>query len=463
MGGVFSSKPLYTKTTITGEPIIDGLPICIPNILMPRDDISLDTWATVACDQFESEPAYWKAMAEHAGDKPSALKIIFPEVYLASVTRADPSEDTKRIDQITKTMYQYVSDKVFRLRKPAFIALDRSTPCVPSRKGLIVAVDLEQYNFNCPTPTMIRPTEKTIVSRLPPRIAIRKNAPLELPHIIMIIDDPNKTVIEPLLTDPEKCAVEYECKLFKEAGKVTGYRVKPAGTEHVVKTMKALADKEIAAAKAAGREPATILIGDGNHSLATAKACWEELKKDTVNPVDPELHPARYALVELQNLHDDGVVFEPIHRILEGASADDVQTTLETAWNVKATPFVDPAPLHSITIVRKEGKFTLIPPAESLPVVSMSKQVDDYVAAHPEVNIGYIHGEEPVQEAVQAGHAVGLLLPSLDKTRFLETIHSIGTLPRKAFSMGEANEKRFYIEARNILPNDDFIRQYTPP
>jgi len=453
---------ISSKSTITGEPIVDGLPICIPNILMPRADISLDTWATVACDQFESEPAYWKEMADYAGANPSALNIIFPEVYLASVTRADPSEDTKRIEAIKKAMYQYVSDKVFRVRKPAFVALDRATPCVPTRKGLIVAVDLEQYNYNCPKPTMIRPTEKTIVSRLPPRIAIRKDAPLELPHIIMILDDPGKTVIEPLFEKEGLAEPEYECNLFKGAGKVKGLRVKEAGTEHVVKAMKALQETEMAAAAKAGREPATILIGDGNHSLATAKACWEKLKEDTVNPVDKDLHPARFALVELQNLHDDGVVFEPIHRILEGANADEVQSTLETAWGVKATPFQDPAPMHSIVIVRKEGKFTLIPPADALPVVSMSKQVDDFVAAHSEVNIGYIHGVEPVEEAVNAGHAVGLLLPSLDKTRFLETIHAIGTLPRKAFSMGEANEKRFYIEGRNILPNDDFIRQYTP-
>jgi len=222
------------------------------------------------------------------------------------------------------------------------------------------------------------------------------------------------------------------------------------GTEHVAAAMKALAEKEYAWAKAADRKPSTILIGDGNHSLATAKSCWELLKAK--GDVDLERHPARFALVELQNLHDDGVVFEPIHRILEGAKADDVQGALEAQWGVTATPFADPAPLHSIVIVRPEGKFTLIPPKEFLPIVSMTDPMDEFVKAHPEVNIGYVHGEEPVNEAVKAGHAVGLLLPKLDKTRFLETVHQVGTLPRKAFSMGEANEKRFYIEARNILP-----------
>lgn len=429
---------------------------------MPNKEASLDKWATVACDQFESEPTYWEEMAKHCGDEPSALKIIFPEVYLASVTRADPSEDTKRIENIVATMHEYVGAKLFRQRSPAFIALDRKTPCVPTRKGLIVAVDLEQYNYNCPKPTLIRPTEKTIVSRLPPRIAIRKKAPLELPHIIMIIDDPEKTVIEPLFSEPGLAEPEYECNLFKSAGTVKGLRVKPPGTLHVVNALKVLAEKEKAAATADGRDPATILIGDGNHSLATAKACWEALKEDKVNPVDKERHPSRFALVELQNLHDDGVVFEPIHRILEGAKADDVQSMLEKSWGCTATPFVDPAPQHSVVIVRQEGKFTLIPPASALPVVSMTDPIDAFVKEHPEVNIGYVHGEEPVNEAVKAGNCVGLLLPSLDKTRFLETIHKIGTLPRKAFSMGEANEKRFYIEARNILPNDDFIRQYTP-
>jgi len=439
-----------SKSTSLGEPILDGLPICVPQILMPRADIPLEKWATVACDQFESEPAYWKEMAEHAAGTPSALNIVFPEVYLASVTGADPSEDTKRIEQIGKTMKQYVADGVFRERAPAFLALDRKTEQVPSRKGLIMAVDLDEYNYNCPEPTLIRPTEKTIVARLPPRIAIRKDAPLELPHIIMIIDDPEKTVLEPLFTTDGLTEPEYECELFKGAGAVKGFKVTPKGTEHVAATMKALAAKEYAAAEAAGRKPSTILIGDGNHSLATAKSCWEQLK--TQDGIDKERHPARYALVELQNLHDDGVVFEPIHRILEGASADEVQATLETAWGCKATPFVSPQPIHSVVLVRPEGRFTLVPPMEKLPIVSMTEPMDEFVAAHPEVKIGYVHGEEPVDEAVKEGKAVGLLLPKLDKSRFLETVHAIGTLPRKAFSMGEANEKRFYIEARNILP-----------
>jgi hypothetical protein len=449
------ASKVSSKQTKTGEPIVDGLPICIPKVLMPRDDISLDKWATVACDQFETEPEYWKGMAEHTAGQPSALNIIFPEVYLASVTGADPSEDTKRIEEIGKTMKKYVSDKVFKDLPAAMVALDRKTPQVPTRKGLIVAVDLDQYNYNCPKPTPIRPTEKTIVGRLPPRIAIRKDAPLELPHIIMIIDDPGKTVIEPLFTTAGMSEKLYECSLFKEAGVVKGLTVTDAGTESVVSNLKALTAKETASATAAGREPAVLLIGDGNHSLATAKSCWEKLKEDP--KADKEAHPARYALVELQNLHDEGVVFEPIHRIIEGADADAVQKAFETAWNTKATDFVSPQPLHSIVIVKKVGeevkRFTIVPPAESLPVVSMTPVVDEFVEANKsKANLLFVHGEEPVDEAVKAG-AVGILLPVLDKSRFLETIHKIGTLPRKAFSMGEANEKRFYIEARNILPD----------
>jgi hypothetical protein len=442
---------LSTKSTTAGEPIIDGLPICVPKVLMPKDGISLDKWATVACDQFEENLAYWKGMSDYVGKEPSVLNIIFPEVYLASVTGADPSEDAKRIDEIGKCMKKYVADGVFADKPAAFIALDRKTPQVPTRKGLIMAVDLEEYNYNCPKPTMIRPTEKTVPERLPPRIAIRKDAPLELPHIIMIIDDPKKTVIEPLFTKSGLSTAEYECSLFQEAGTVKGLRVTDEGTAHVVKTMKALAGKEMKAAKKGKREAATILIGDGNHSLATAKSCWETLKKDP--SVDKKLHPARFALVELQNLHDDGVVFEPIHRILT-TDAAELQSTLEKEWGVKATPFTDPAPLHSIVIMKKEGdalkKYTLIPPAEALPVVSMTKVVDEYLKKTG-CKISYVHGEEDVEESVKGGSSVGLLLPKLDKTRFLETIHAIGTLPRKAFSMGEANEKRFYIEARAIL------------
>merc|ERR1712151_207712 len=205
--------------------------------------------------------------------------------------------------------------------------------------------------------------------------------------IIMIIDDPGKTVLEPLFTTEGLSEPEYECTLFKGAGSVKGLKVTEKGTEHVAATMKALAEKEYAAATAAGRKPSTILIVDGNHSLATAKSCWENLKK--AGDVDLECHPARYALVELQNLHDDGVVFEPIHRILEGAKPDDVQAYLEKAFGCTATPFIDPAPQHSVVLVRAEGKFTLIPPKEALPVVSMTAPVDAFVAEHPEVKLGY--------------------------------------------------------------------------
>jgi hypothetical protein len=315
----------------------------------------------------------------------------------------------------------------------------------------MVAVDLEEYNYNCPVPTLIRPTEKTIVARLPPRIKIRENAPLELPHIIMIIDDPEKTVIEPLFSEEGLTEPEYECDLFNAAGSVKGFRVTASGTEHVKQSLTLLSNKEKEAAAAAKRQPATILIGDGNHSLATAKACWETLK--TQDGTNHERHPARYALVELQNLHDDGVVFEPIHRILVGVKPDAMQSYLETAWGCKAKAYSEPVPLHSVVLVNGPGatnKVILEPPADKLPVVSMSAQVDTFIEENPRVKINYVHGEEPVMVACSDGNTTGLLLPSLDKTRFLETIHEIGTLPRKAFSMGEANEKRFYIEARSI-------------
>lgn len=436
--------------TSTGEPILDGLPICIPKLLMPRKDIDLSKWACVACDQFESEPHYWAEMDKHAGSAPSSLRIVFPEVYLASVTGSSPDEDKKRIDVICKTMRSYIDQGVFDERPPAFMAIDRRTQCVPSRKGLIVAVDLEQYNFNCPLPTLIRPTEKTIVARLPPRIAIRENAPVELPHIIMIIDDAEKSVIEPLFEQPGLSEADYEVELFKGAGAVQGFRVTPSGTLHVQKSMKALVEKETKAASEAGRQPAVILIGDGNHSLATAKACWEALKKKDGIGMD---HPQRFALVELQNLHDDGVVFEPIHRILVGADASELESFLTSTWGCASKKYSEPVPAQAIVLVTDDSNRILLePPTDTLPVVSMSVAVDAFVENHPSVKIGYVHGEEPVFAACKGRKAVGLILPALDKTRFLSTLHSIGTLPRKAFSMGEANEKRFYVEARNILP-----------
>jgi len=379
---------------------------------------------------------------------------------LASVTGADPSEDDKRIEKINKTMDEYVGAKVFAERPPAFLALDRKTEQVPTRKGLIVAIDLDQYNYNCPVPTLIRPTEKTIVERLPPRIKIRQNAPLEMPHIIMVIDDPEKTVIEPLFTKEGLAEPENECDLFSGAGSVKGMRVTETGEAHVQETMTALVAKETASATAAGREPAAILIGDGNHSLATAKSCWEALK--TKGRVDTESHPARYCLVELQNLHDTGVVFEPIHRILVGVEPDALQSYLEAAWECKGQPYVEPVPLHAVVVVKGPGpadRVIMVAPTDKLPVVSMSSHVDTFLKENPKVSILYVHGEEPVVAACANGSTVGLLLPALDKSRFLETVHDIGTLPRKAFSMGEANEKRFYIEARNILSVEQMVHE----
>eukprot|EP00929_Paragymnodinium_shiwhaense_P002805 TRINITY_DN1030_c0_g1_i1.p1 TRINITY_DN1030_c0_g1~~TRINITY_DN1030_c0_g1_i1.p1 ORF type:complete len:442 (-),score=122.02 TRINITY_DN1030_c0_g1_i1:711-2036(-) len=438
-------------TTLTGERILTGLPVCVPKILLPRDDIDLKKWACVACDQFEAEPEYWQEMAEHVGNHASTMNLVFPEVYLASVTGAAPEEDDKRIAKIGEAMKKYVENDIFTQREPAFLALDRKTECVPSRKGLMVALDLEQYNYNCPVPTLIRPTERTVPARLPPRIKIRQDAALELPHIIMIIDDPEKTVIEPLF-DGALATKEYEAELFKGAGKVTGLRVNAEGEVHVEKALNALANKEKAAAAAAGREPAVILIGDGNHSLATAKACWENLKAKDPN-VDKERHPARYALVELQNLHDDGVVFEPIHRILKGGNFKNLLAYLEQKWG-PAKPYVEPVPTNCIAFVQgdqKSDRVILEPPADALPVVSMTAEVDKFLEENAGTEILFVHGEEPVDSNCKGGNAVGLVLPSLDKNRFLDTIHKIGTLPRKAFSMGEANEKRFYIEARNIL------------
>merc|ERR1719171_2386095 len=353
-------------------------------------------------------------------------------------------------------MNEYTKGNVFNERPPAFLALDRKTEHVPTRKGIMIAIDLDQYNYNCPVPTLIRPTEKTIVERLPPRIKIRQNAPLELPHIIMVIDDPDKTVIEPLFTKAGLAEAEYECNLFNGAGSVKGMRVTAAGEAHFQQTMAALVAKETASAKAAGREPAALLIGDGNHSLATAKSCWEAIKKNGC--VDTERHPARYCLVELQNLHDDGVVFEPIHRILVGTEPEALQSYLESAWACKGQQYVEPVPMHAVVVVKgptPADKVILVPPADKLPVVSMSSQVDAFLKENPSVKINYVHGEEPVYAECANASTVGLLLPALDKSRFLETVHDIGTLPRKAFSMGEANEKRFYIEARNILPADE--------
>jgi hypothetical protein len=285
----------------------------VPFILFPKKGTDLSKWAVVACDQYSSEPEYWQEVERIVGESASTLHLILPEVYLGG------DEEDAKIDSINETMKKYVKEGILVQQKPGFIFVDRSLSGAESRKGLIVTLDLEKYDYNKGSQTLIRATEGTDVNRLPPRVKIRKNASLELPHIMVLIDDPQKTVIEPIANNLDRLEPLYDCQLMMGGGHLRGYKVEEKELiDSVVNALAKLSEPEAFMAKyGVGQDKGVLLfaVGDGNHSLASAKAHWENVKK-TLPEEAQAGHPARYALVEIVNVHDDGLKFEPIHRVV---------------------------------------------------------------------------------------------------------------------------------------------------
>lgn len=434
----------------------------VPTILLPKAGIDLHRWAVIACDQYTSEPEYWQAVDRLVANHPSTLRLIFPEVYL------EDTDGDARIAAINASMDQYLADGVLTAQEQGFVLLDRKTSHAPSRKGLMVALDLEAYDYRPGTKTLIRATEGTIVDRLPPRIRVRKNAAVELPHIMVLIDDPERTVIEPLFDAQLEPAYDFE--LMQNSGHLRGWKVAEKKLiEQVGCALERLADKERFQKRydVADDEVMLYAMGDGNHSFATAKAIWEQLKAEAADPEEVMDHPARYALVELVNVHDPGLEFEAIHRVLFAADADDLLGLAAGYYRKAGTPcqvkwYDDLAAAaaaasgsgkaHAIPLVAA-GRFGLLQiddPALTLEVATLQNFLDDFLKNRPKARIDYIHGDDAVTRLGGQPGNVGFYLPSISKHDLFRTIVRDGALPRKTFSMGEADEKRFYLEARRI-------------
>ena len=443
----------------------DHIALQVPKILLPKSGTDLSKWTIIACDQYTSEPEYWDKARGIAGDAPSTLNVIFPEVYL------EDDDADERIVAINSAMQEYIDRGILEEQQEGFILLDRQTSEVESRKGLMVALDLDQYDFSEGAATLIRATEGTIVDRLPPRIRVRENAPIELPHIMVLIDDPERTVIEPLF---EKDLPEaYDVPLMLNGGHVKGWHVNDsAAIEQVKSALTNLADPKHFADKYDVQDKPVVLyaMGDGNHSFATAKAIWEELKKSAVDKEAIMNHPARFALVELVNVHDPGLEFEAIYRVVFDVDPENLLTAMaefcsgqgatvalhrcadqtelaarqagEAGENRHLIPFVD---------ANGPGLLTVENPAFHLTVATLQSFLDDYLEKNPGARIDYIHGEEPVTRLGSQPGNIGFFLPSISKHDLFKTIILDGALPRKTFSMGEADEKRFYLECRKII------------
>ena len=433
----------------------------VPNVLLPNKSVNMQKWAVVACDQYTSQPDYWEQTERNVGEAPSTLRLMLPEMYLEKPGEAE------RIESINEHMRRYMQEGVLEEKGEGLIFV-RRTVDGKTRNGLIVALDLEAYDYKKGATTLIRATEGTIVERIPPRLRIRKDAPLELPHILVLIDDPSRTVIEPLanaLSDGEKL---YDFELMQKGGHIEGYLFR--NEKHILAALhalEALCDPAAFSAKyGADKAPMLFAMGDGNHSFATAKANWERCK-ETLSEEEKLDHPARFCLVELENVHDAGIVFEPIHRVLFDADGakEALQALLEAqngGCRVEHFPSREAlaaftargeSGAHILPFVSKDGFYAYVvsSPAAQLAVGTLQNAVDAYLKENKKASVDYIHGDDVVFELGAKQGNLGFLLPPMQKSELFRTVVFDGALPRKTFSMGEAHEKRYYLECRKIM------------
>ena len=435
--------------------IISDIGIQIPQVYLPKSGTDLTKWAVIACDQFTSQPEYWNNVEKIVGDAPSTLNLTFPEVYLEK-----PGGDD-RIQNIQATMRHYMDEGILQPHD-GLVYVERTVDG-KTRKGIILCLDLEAYDYNKGSSSLIRATEGTIVDRLPPRMKIREGAPIELPHILVLIDDPNRTVIEPLGAAKSRLEALYDFDLMLGSGHLSGYAVNQELENQVVQALHGLAQPETFAAKYGIDQEQPVLLfamGDGNHSLATAKAIWEKIKSQV--GMD---HPARYALVEIENVHDEGLEFEPIHRVLFGLKKD-LFAALEKTFGANLTykpvagaeemvRAVDSATgeKQAIGLVgggKDFGVIEITSPSSNLPVGTIQSFLDSFLRQGGAEKIDYVHGKDVTVKLGSQPSNAGFYLPGMSKSDLFKTVILDGALPRKTFSMGEAHEKRFYMEARKI-------------
>ena len=399
----------------------------------------------VACDQYTSQPEYWERVDQYVGDAPSTLRLILPESKLES------DNVDEEIRKINATMEQYLQEERLRPVEDAMIFVERKLANGKTRLGLLGKLDLEEYSYEKGSGTPIRATEGTVLSRIPPRMKVRENAPIELPHIMVLIDDPDKKIIEPLTKDVNRKQMSkiYSATLMENGGRITGSLLSKYQAKKIQEALAELGDPQRFEEfyHAPGKPVLTYAMGDGNHSLATAKACWEKLKP-TLSPQEQETHPARYALVELVNLHDDSLEFEPIHRVVFGV---EPKKLLEAFLAAYPGAHYGEGEGHQITYVLagERGTVTVPNPTAQLAVGTLQNFLDRYLEENGG-KVDYIHGEDVVEQLASQPGSIGFLLPAMGKDQLFPTVIFDGALPRKTFSMGEAHDKRFYLEARRI-------------
>ena len=405
------------------------------DILIPKT-AEMEKWSVIACDQFTSQPEYWERVEEYVGDAPSSLKLIFPEAKLGE-------ESAGMVSKIREAMEQYLKDEIFEEHKNAFIYVERTLLDGSIRKGIVGAINLDEYDYSPHSLSGIRATEKTVIERIPPRKVIRENAIIELPHILLFSDDEKDIMCGYLESVKEELPLIYDFELMEEGGRIIGRLVSCEKLDALVKKMEAYGDFIAQKYADSKKVPMMFAVADGNHSLATAKACYEDIKlkkpgKDLLN------HPARYALVELVNIHDEAQKFEPIHRIVKNV---DVQAMLGALILDSCAEDGYPVKWYS---GEKHGTIYLDSEKGQLPIGILQNFLDEYLSVHLGV-IDYIHGEDVLKNLAKEPNSIGFALPVIDKNKFFKGIIEDGVFPRKTFSTGHAQEKRYYLEARKIV------------
>ncbi|MFP4477933.1 MAG: DUF1015 domain-containing protein [Candidatus Izemoplasmatales bacterium] len=393
--------------------------VVTPKILLPVSSIDKEKWAVIACDQFTSEPEYWDELKTLVDNVPSTYHLILPEAYLDD----DPSH---KVEKVNYNMDLYLKNHLFEEHE-GFVLVERQTPYVKRRLGLVIAIDLEQYEYEEGKDGKIKATEKTVPERIPPRVKIRERAPIELPHVLVLIDDKDEHIISNLYKHKNKFKKLYDFKLNMGGGHLRGYEVKD--TKPVIEKIENPS------------EDINLIVGDGNHSLASAKVCWENIKKNLPESEQTN-HPARYALVELISLYDEGLTFEPIHRVLFNADINIIKTLEKNMFGGS-----------TLEIYYNNKTYTInVPDNPFLAIQQIQDILDEYISRNKYIEIDFVHGIDSLKKIVKNNReSVGITMPTLKRDMLLPYIRENGVLPRKSFSLGEAVEKRYYMESKKIL------------
>lgn len=485
------------------------------NILLPNDGIDMKKWSVIACDQFTSQADYWDAVEKYVGDAPSTLNVVFPEIYLGTIenqendcnssgdgvkndketgrkTKYASMTDDERIKYINTTMDTYLTDGTLKQAvADGYVLVERTTES-GVRLGIVGLIDLDDYDFDPKKKTLIRATEGTVISRIPPRVKIRENAAIELPHVMLLVDDPiDRQKIDGCQCDTQEDAVNiaavkhgiieyvyairdtlcklYDTDLMQGGGHIRGYAVEGEAAKQVT---------EAFAAKQESSGGFLFAVGDGNHSLATAKTCWENIKKSgKFTEEQLKTHPARHALVEICNLHSEALEFKPIHRLLTNIDVKDMLSFFEAEITKQGLESAEgdeivfeyvesgscdsakPANGNEVVSENNDGRCTapiknsginITNRGDRLSVEILQGILDKYLETHGNVEIDYIHGDEALHGLVKETKGCGIFLQSIDKSTLFPAINAGGVLPRKTFSIGEANEKRYYMECHKI-------------